>query len=93
MSNKRQVGNYIRQLRATSKMTREDLSGSSTLSTRYIGEVERGEKLPSLPSFLKFEIGLNKEKGVIIKEIVDEIYPSVKETVTEKRTIPNNKKQ
>ncbi len=91
MNKKRQVGIFLRKLRASSKMTREDLSGSSTLSTRYIGEVERGEKLPSLPSFVKFEIGLNKTEGDMIKEIIKVIYPAVREMVKENRR--NSKKR
>lgn len=91
MANKRQVGIFLRKLRASSKMTREDLSGSSTLSTRYIGEVERGEKLPSLLSFVKFEIGLNKTEGDMIKEIIKVIYPAVREMVKENRR--NSKKR
>ncbi len=46
------IGKNIRKIRVAKKMTQEDLAEKAGLSVTYIGMVERGEKTPSLESFV-----------------------------------------
>ena len=46
------IGKNIRRFRTEKKMRQENLAERAGLSTNYIGMVERGEKIPSLESFI-----------------------------------------
>ena len=48
----RSIGENIRKYRKTKKMTQETLAERAGLSVNYIGSIERGEKLPSLETFI-----------------------------------------
>ena len=50
------IGKNIRQFRLNKKLRQEDLAERSGLSTNYIGMVERGEKIPSLETFISIII-------------------------------------
>ena len=47
------IGDRIRKYRELSRMTQEQLSESCSLSTRYIGHLERGTRSPSLETLVK----------------------------------------
>ena len=47
------IGDRIRKYRELSRMTQEQLSESCSLSTGYIGHLERGTRSPSLESLVK----------------------------------------
>ena len=47
------IGDRIRKYRELSRMTQEQLSESCSLSTGYIGHVERGTRSPSLETLVK----------------------------------------
>ena len=47
------IGKNIRKFRVDRKVRQEDLAEMTNLSTAYIGMVERGEKTPSLETFLQ----------------------------------------
>lgn len=46
------IGENIRKRRQQKKLRQEDLAELCNLSTNYIGMIERGEKLPSLETFI-----------------------------------------
>ena len=46
------LGKQIRQARKLQKMKREDLAEKADISTVFLGEIERGKKLPSLNVFI-----------------------------------------
>lgn len=46
------IGKNIQKYRKTQKMRQEDLAEQVDVSTNYIGMIERGEKVPSLETFL-----------------------------------------
>lgn len=46
------IGNRIRQKRVEKGLRQEDLAEMAGLSTSYIGMIERGEKTPSLETFV-----------------------------------------
>ena len=47
------IGDRIRKYRELSRMTQEQLSVSCSLSTGYIGHLERGTRSPSLETLVK----------------------------------------
>ncbi len=46
------IGKNIRKFRLARKLRQEELAEQAGLSTNYIGMIERGEKVPSLESFI-----------------------------------------
>lgn len=51
-------GGTVRQLRTAKGWTQEDLADAADLTTTYVGQVERGDKVPSLTVVLKLARGL-----------------------------------
>ena len=52
-------GAVIRRVRKGYDWTQEDLAERSGLTTTYVGQVERGDKVPSLTVVLKLARALN----------------------------------
>ena len=59
------IGKNIRKFRLARKLRQEDLAEKTDLTTNYIGMVERGEKIPSLETFIKIvnALGVYFQKG------------------------------
>ena len=51
-------GSTVRRLRADAGWTQEDLADRAGLTATYVGQVERGDKVPSLTVVLKLARGL-----------------------------------
>ncbi len=68
------IGKNIRKYRIEKKMRQEDLAEKTDLSTTYIGMVERGEKIPSLETFLSILNALNISADVVLYEVLDTGY-------------------
>ena len=47
------IGNKIRQMRIKAGLTQEQLAELADVGFYYIGEIERGQKLPSLTVFVR----------------------------------------
>lgn len=60
-------GNRMRELRARYDVSQEQLALRSELNRTYIGDIERGEKTPSLITLSKIAKGL----GITLKEMFD----------------------
>ena len=60
-------GNRMRELRARYGISQEELALRSELNRTYIGDIERGEKAPSLITLSKIANGL----GITLKELFD----------------------
>ena len=54
------IGDRIRKYRELSRMTQEQLSESCSLSTGYIGHLERGTRSPSLETLVKISLVFGK---------------------------------
>jgi transcriptional regulator with XRE-family HTH domain len=52
-------GAVVRRVRKEHEWTQEDLAERSGLTTTYVGQVERGDKVPSLTVVLKLAHALN----------------------------------
>jgi len=66
-------GAIVRGVRKEHAWTQEDLAERSGLTTTYIGQVERGDKVPSLTVVLKLCRALN----VVPAELLEPFGPAV----------------
>ena len=66
----RSIGENIRKYRKTKKMTQETLAERAGLSVNYIGSIERGEKLPSLETFIVILNQLGVTADCILQDVV-----------------------
>ena len=58
------IGKNLRKYRLEKKLRQEDLAERAGLSANYIGMVERGEKIPSLETFITIlnELGVSADQ-------------------------------
>lgn len=63
------IGKNLRKNRLEKKLRQEDLAERAGLSANYIGMVERGEKIPSLETF----ITILNELGVSADQILSDV--------------------
>ncbi len=68
------IGKNIRKYRSSKKMRQEDLAELTGLSTTYVGMVERGEKIPSLETFLSILNALNISADMVLYEVLSTGY-------------------
>ena len=61
------LGSTVRQLRADRGWTQERLAEAAGLTTTYVGQVERGDKIPSLTVLLKLARGLAVAPGDLLR--------------------------
>lgn len=65
----RHLGNRIREERLANKMTQANLAEKSGISTNFLGQIERGEKIPSLETMVKISSSLNVTIDSLISEV------------------------
>lgn len=92
------VGKNIRKYRKLSGMTQDELAEKAGLSTNYLGSIERGEKTPSLETFIEITnaIGISADyllcdvlekgyqvKASILAEKIDKVSPAKQNNIFE----------
>ena len=78
------IGKNIRKYRLEKKMRQDNLAEKAGLSVNYIGMVERGEKIPSLKTFIHILNALGISADMVLCDVVDAGF-TVKNTImTEK---------
>jgi len=70
-------GSTVRRMRSAAGWTQEDLAERAGLTATYVGQVERGAKVPSLTVVLKLARGL----GVPPAELLVGFSPAVLRTL------------
>ncbi len=68
------IGKNIRKYRLAKKMRQEDLAEKTGLTANYIGMVERGEKIPSLETFVTILNALEVSADMVLTEVVTNGY-------------------
>lgn len=68
------IGKNIRKYRLARKLRQEDLAELTGLSTNYIGMVERGEKIPSLETFIVLLNSLDISADMVLCDVVKASY-------------------
>ena len=66
--NKATIGARIKEARLNKKLTQEQLADMVDVGFYYIGEIERGVKLPSLTVFIKIVEALGVSADTLIKD-------------------------
>lgn len=83
----RSIGENIRKYRKTKKMTQETLAECAGLSVNYIGSIERGEKLPSLETFIVILNQLGVTADCILQDVVQANYELKMSLLNEKLSV------
>lgn len=83
----RSIGENIRKYRKTKKMTQETLAERAGLSVNYIGSIERGEKLPSLETFIVIPNQLGVTADCILQDVVQANYELKMSLLNEKLSV------
>lgn len=68
------IGKNIRKFRETKKLRQEDLAEKTDLTTNYIGMIERGEKIPSLETFINILNSLGVSADMVLSDVLDNGY-------------------
>ena len=68
------IGKNIRKYRLMKKYRQKDLADKTGLSTNYIGMVERGEKVPSLETFIVILNALDVSADMVLADVVNTGY-------------------
>lgn len=55
-------------------MRQEDLAEKTDLTTNYIGMIERGEKIPSLETFINILNSLGVSADMVLSDVLDNGY-------------------
>lgn len=64
------IGKNIRKYRLIRKYRQEDLADKTGLSANYIGMIERGEKVPSLETFITILNVLEISADMVLADVV-----------------------
>ena len=68
------IGQNLRRLRIAKRMRQEDLAERAGLSANYIGMVERGEKIPSLETFIGLLNALDASADIVLADVLNSGY-------------------
>lgn len=68
------IGKHISEFRHLRKLRQEDLAEITGLSTNYVGAVERGEKIPSLETFIDILNALSISADMVLSDVLQEGY-------------------
>lgn len=68
------IGKNIRKFREIKKLRQEDLAEKTDLTTNYIGKIERGEKIPSLETFINILNSLGVSADMVLSDVLDNGY-------------------
>ncbi len=63
------IGKNIRKYRLAKKLRQEDLAEITNLSNNYIGMIERGEKIPSLETFIVIVNALQISADMLLSDV------------------------
>ena len=87
------LGNRIREARIKKQHTQQKLAEMAGISQMYLGEIERGTKMPSLRSFIKIIEALDLSADYVLRDelssgeryIYDEIAEKLKNLSPQQR--------
>ena len=74
----------IRVYREKNNLRQEDLAERTGLTANYIGLVERGERIPALPTFVDILNALGASADVVLADVLDSGY-EVKASLLEEK--------
>ena len=74
------IGKNIRNYRNSKKISREKFSELIDISLNYLGQIERGEKLPSFETFITIANALGVSADMLLCDVVKASY-EVKDSI------------
>ena len=78
------LGNRIREARIKKLYTQQKLAEIAGISQMYLGEIERGTKIPSLKSFIKIVETLGLSADYILRDELSSGEHYIYDEITEK---------
>jgi transcriptional regulator with XRE-family HTH domain len=69
LPHRKKIGDAIRRYRKDAKLTQESLAERVRLNPKYIGEVERGEKIISIEALLRIAAAVGVRMGQFFDEL------------------------
>lgn len=78
------IGKNIRKYRLAKGLRQEDLAERTGLSANYIGMVERGEKIPSLETFIAMLNVLDASADMVLCSVLNNGYTVKSSVLSEK---------
>ncbi len=78
------IGKNIRKYRLEKKMSQEKLAELTFLTPNYIGMLERGDKMPSMQTFINIVNALEVSADMILCEVLENGY-EVKNSILNER--------
>lgn len=78
------LGKRIREVRKRLKLTQEKLAERVNISNVYLGEIERGNKMPSIPVFIAIAEALDVSCDYLLRDSTDTGAVFVNNEITEK---------
>lgn len=87
------IGKNLRKFREIKKLRQEDLAEKTDLTTNYIGMIERGEKIPSLETFINILNSLGVSADMVLSDVLDNGYTVKDSLLNEKleKLVPEDK--
>ena len=64
------IGDRIKEIRKKRGLTQEQLAEKLDISVQFVGQIERGLKLPSMPVFIKLVEILNVSSDYLLRDSV-----------------------
>ena len=77
------IGKNIRKFREIKKLRQEDLAEKTDLTTNYIGMIERGEKIPSLETFINILNSLGVSADMVLSDVLEKLVPEDRNRIYE----------
>ncbi len=68
------IGKNIRKYRTAKGLRQEDIAERAGLSTNYVGMIERGEKIPSLETFINIINAIGISSDIILSDVLNNGY-------------------
>ena len=78
------LGNRIREARIKKQHTQQKLAEMAGISQMYLGEIERGTKMPSLRSFIKIIEALDLSADYVLRDELSSGERYIYDEITEK---------
>ena len=70
----RSIGSNLRKIRVQNKLRQEDVAERANLSVNYVGAVERGERLPSLETFIALLNSTGASADIVLSDVLENGY-------------------
>lgn len=78
------LGKRIREARIEKGLTQQALAEKANISMMYLGEIERGIKMPSINSFVKILEALNVSADYVLRDVLSSGKEFVSDEISEK---------